>query len=445
MKNILIATIAAVVLVGCGNPEADRALLDAAEKGNIKAVKQHLAAGADLNAKNDKLAYKGMTPLLWAVSSGHKEIVELLIAKGSNVKARCGNRGTPLYCAAAHGHKEIAELLIAKGADVNRRMSRGWTALHIAAHEAQEEVAELLIANGADMNAKIEGDNGYTPLHFAVNFDHKEIAELLIAKGADVNAKIEGGGTPLHDAAVRGHTEFVELLIAKGADVNAKADNGETPLHFAATKEVAELLIAKGAGVNAQASGVLKGQTPLDFAIDYAEDEKIAELLRKHGGKTKKKLKAVIKSNELESDVPELGLKKDKSKFYYDMAAIKGNGANWPVTKNSRVLRKNYSDLNDAQFIDKLFSMMEKSEGKIHAFVLAHKDRTQKEINYATAKALNHPYEKSTSSTGQQVYTTSEYLFEAESFSKLIPKKFNLPSSAKHEAKTAEELKAEGK
>jgi len=190
---------------------------------------------------------------------------------------------------------------------------------------------------------------------------------------------------------------------------------------------------------------VLKGQTPLDFAIDYAEDEKIAELLRKHGGKTKKKLKAVIKSNELESDVPELGLKKDKSKFYYDMAAIKGNGANWPVTKNSRVLRKNYSDLNDAQFIDKLFSMMEKSEGKIHAFVLAHKDRTQKEINYATAKALNHPYEKSTSSTGQQVYTTSEYLFEAESFSKLIPKKFNLPSSAKHEAKTAEELKAEGK
>ena len=52
MKHLLLTTIAAVVLVGCGNPEADRALLDAAEKGNIEAVKQHLAAGADVNAKD---------------------------------------------------------------------------------------------------------------------------------------------------------------------------------------------------------------------------------------------------------------------------------------------------------------------------------------------------------------------------------------------------------
>ena len=51
MKHLLLTTIAAV-MVGCGNPEADRALLDAAEKGNIEAVKQHLAAGADVNAKD---------------------------------------------------------------------------------------------------------------------------------------------------------------------------------------------------------------------------------------------------------------------------------------------------------------------------------------------------------------------------------------------------------
>jgi hypothetical protein len=35
MKHILLTTIAAVVLVGCGNPEADRALLKAAREGNI--------------------------------------------------------------------------------------------------------------------------------------------------------------------------------------------------------------------------------------------------------------------------------------------------------------------------------------------------------------------------------------------------------------------------
>ena len=52
MKHLLLTAIAAVMLVGCGNPEANRALLDAAEKGNIKAVKQHLDPGADVNAKD---------------------------------------------------------------------------------------------------------------------------------------------------------------------------------------------------------------------------------------------------------------------------------------------------------------------------------------------------------------------------------------------------------
>ena len=58
MKHILITTIAAVVLLGCGNSEPDISILDAAYEGNIEVIKQHLAAGADVNARD---AY-GMTP-----------------------------------------------------------------------------------------------------------------------------------------------------------------------------------------------------------------------------------------------------------------------------------------------------------------------------------------------------------------------------------------------
>ena len=126
------------------------------------------------------------------------------------------------------------------------------------------------------------------PLHLAVDGGHTEIVELLIAKGADVKVADMSLMTPLHFAVVFGHKEIVELLIANGADMNAKDANvGWTPLHYAAFnghKEIAELLIAKGADVNAKDE---HGETPLDYANGV-----VANLLRKHGGKTGEELKA---------------------------------------------------------------------------------------------------------------------------------------------------------
>ena len=64
MKHLLLTTIAAVVLVGCGNP--DGALTQATIDGNIEAAKQAIAAGADVNAKDGG----GWTPLHHAVEAG---------------------------------------------------------------------------------------------------------------------------------------------------------------------------------------------------------------------------------------------------------------------------------------------------------------------------------------------------------------------------------------
>ncbi len=169
MKSLLITTIAAVVLVGCGEspqstlaPESkpvaeaaqpepptakapDISIHGAANYGNIEAIKQHLAAGTDVNAK-DKYG------------------------------------GTPL-------HRAVGNLV-------------------------RKEIVELLIANGADVNAK--HDNGETPLHYAVTGDQKEIAELLIAAGADVNAKAKNGKTPLDEAITDFRTEIANLLRKHG-------------------------------------------------------------------------------------------------------------------------------------------------------------------------------------------------------------------------------------
>ena len=105
MKQLLI-TIAALVLVGCGPSEADHALLKSTQEGNIKAVKEHLAAGTDVNAKNRD----GVTPLHTAAANDYKEIVELLIAKGADVNAKGYDGNTPLDLAI---EDDVAEIEIA--------------------------------------------------------------------------------------------------------------------------------------------------------------------------------------------------------------------------------------------------------------------------------------------------------------------------------------------
>ena len=104
MKHILITTIAAVLVVGCG-PSVG--IHDAAMDGNIAAVKQHLDAGTDLEVRD----FRGMTPLIIAAHFGHKETVELLIANGADVNAKTDAGVTPLDWAIDFKHTELANLL----------------------------------------------------------------------------------------------------------------------------------------------------------------------------------------------------------------------------------------------------------------------------------------------------------------------------------------------
>ena len=207
MKKLLI-TIAAVVLVGCGQSVPDIDIINlAAITGDIEAVKQYLDAGGDVNAKNKVTT----TPLYWAAHDGQKEIVELLIANGADVNLRSGmvvktkdgsdgeqmvqkiaNDRTPLDMAIFREHNEIAELLIAKGADVNARDDDGFTPLHIAAYEGHKEIAELLIAEGADVNAK--DDDGDTPLDYAHRRVYTEVAALLRKHGGKTGEELKAAG-----------------------------------------------------------------------------------------------------------------------------------------------------------------------------------------------------------------------------------------------------------
>ena len=346
MKHLLLTTIAAVVLVGAAFADP---IHDAARKGDLAGVQVELDKGADVNVMDKQ----GRTPLDWAdgetadllrehggksgaefsihvaAGLGNAEAVKQHLDAGVNVNAKDKYGGTRLHSAAWEGHKEVVELLIAEGADVNAKDVDEWTALHMA---YTREVAELLIDNGADVNAKT--DDGQTPLdvavdegladeladllrkrggktsdwlsdwnkaeesiHIAVRVGHIEAVKQHLAAGADVNVDGDDGKTPLYNAAYGGHKEIAELLLANGADVNAKDEDRWTPLHYAVLKgqsEMALQLIVKGADVNAKRDD---GDTPLDWATrpDNRNKKETAALLRKHGGKTGEELKAEAK------------------------------------------------------------------------------------------------------------------------------------------------------
>jgi len=285
MKKANFWMVVIALLVVCGQAEKSAAaapdidIWKAAASGNIEAIKQHLGAGTDVDAKESP---GGSTPLLVAATFGQVEAAKLLIEKGANVNATSNDGATALHGAAFFCHTEIVKLLLGKGAVVDAENVRGetpldavtvewsqelegiytWLAelwnLHLDLERIQEtrpKIAALLqehqskigvdiwtaartgnigaikrhIAAGTDVNGT-EPEGGSTPLIVAALNGQGKAADLLIENGASIDARNNDGSTALHVAAFFGHTEIVKTLLSAGADVNARNQRGEAPL-----------------------------------------------------------------------------------------------------------------------------------------------------------------------------------------------------------------------
>ena len=257
MKSLLVSIVLAVVLVGCGttqlplhsaaaksentgasaaqptrdtrqtNPQAGPALVDAARAGNLEAAKQHLAAGADVDFRNQE----GLTALHMAAVKGHNKVAELLIAKGANVNTSGRLIGTtPLDSAALLGHKEMVELLIDSGADINPQIITGETPLQRAEQRGHSAIVEILRKHG--------GKAGEVTLQLAILKGQKDVAKSLITGGADVNAKGLLGRTPLDWAIIGGKNELANLLRKHGAKTGEELKSAELVSEAAETSDI---------------------------------------------------------------------------------------------------------------------------------------------------------------------------------------------------------------
>ena len=219
----------------------------------------------------------GTTTLIAAASSGHLDMVKLLMSRGADPKKN-NWYGSALHCAAEAGQCESSRFLLDSGMNIDLVNDFGRTPLHCATDARHVPTIELLLDMGADPN--VQDDLGINLIHDAAQTgDERLVRRLLRDERVDITAKTVHGETALHRAAAGNHAEIVRMLLGAGVEINAKNIDGFTALHLATWgghRGVVWLLVEAGANVNAESDD---GYT----AMYFADHEEIQKLLLEHG------------------------------------------------------------------------------------------------------------------------------------------------------------------
>lgn len=147
-------------------------LMIAAWEGNIPMMELFHAHGADVNATN-ALHEQAIMHAAW---KGRVEAVRWLLERGARLN-RDGPAWSALHYAVFVGQKDVAALLVERGADVNARSTNGSSPLMMAAREGREELAQFLLGAGAD--ASIKNDRGEDALAWAIRNGHARIGKMV--------------------------------------------------------------------------------------------------------------------------------------------------------------------------------------------------------------------------------------------------------------------------
>ena len=310
-------------------------LLDACKQSNFAAVKRAIAKGEDI----EQTDWEGKTPLIYAVISGSKEIVEYLLEHGAKINGpdpeqkkfpatgsmnfggktliihsydKTGQLQAkpwlPLMYAVQKADFAMVRFLVNKGADTEIKDSFDRTAIDIAREngypglarylrdkpsEEQLAVTEQLLKavekndlqaartaldQGADINA------GYfpvdPPLIRALSRKFYDLFESFLDQGADILARGKSGKTVLMCAVNKCNENLIERLINKDpALIDLQDNQGMTALHYAAQawKDCElSLLIKQGASLEIRDK---KGKTALIYAVDRNDLEKVRSLV----------------------------------------------------------------------------------------------------------------------------------------------------------------------
>jgi ankyrin repeat protein len=151
-------------------------IFEAAATGKTNQLARHLARDPLLiNAYSSD----GFQPLGLACFFGHCETAEYLIKAGAVVNSTSQNLlgVTPIQSATTSGHVDVVLLLLKHNANPNAHENNGFTPLHVAAQNGNTPIIRSLLYNGADLT--LRNHQGKLPLELAIEAGHTDAAALL--------------------------------------------------------------------------------------------------------------------------------------------------------------------------------------------------------------------------------------------------------------------------
>jgi ankyrin repeat protein len=267
-------------VAGAANPDIVRLLL---ERGAVPDDHDlYLACFGDDNRESLRLLLgrapnvRETTALSAPISTGDVEAVRMLLDAGANPNRPMPaelfgtGHGTELAWPAAYAavqfdcHVEMLDLLLARGTDPDAAGPDGRSPYRVAISHGRAALAAMLRRHGARDNATA----AERFLFACLRGEEVAARELIAADPGLVDRLSEDERGAIELAAERGDTEAVRLMLDLGFPLDARrGDHGSTALHAAAysgSAETVRLLLARGADIEAR--DVTWDSTPLEWA-----------------------------------------------------------------------------------------------------------------------------------------------------------------------------------
>lgn len=220
------------------SPQGDSsmtALMWAASEGNVAITRTLLSVGADPNMRTKQ----GLTALVYAFENLPSANPRPAPPPGFPGRGDSGPVGVDRRKGAmrrSSGHGEVIKLLLGAGADIKARNAFGESVVHMAARKGQTGWVEVGLAGGVDKELRSVAYEE-SALHVACKEGHADVVRALVEAGADMETRSRYGWTPLVWAAACASVECVRVLLEYGADATVRTFRGRGVEETTALKE----------------------------------------------------------------------------------------------------------------------------------------------------------------------------------------------------------------